>query len=337
MTFQPWAPSETLPQKESLEVHYSRGFLRSQPEKWFANLGAQWLPLFHSLDAAPKFVSATPRLDWPEVPLRQSSIEIDGERAVLGLDDHAVDILISSVSAGLSAVPSDIFLEYLERRLCSTLRAAWVEDEPMIVQYLSGGLPDDIEVTAAIQVRMLSGDTPFDLWIGGGPKAIERLDYLARKKLQDGQPPELGDQVRTVSVELAELWVPPALLIDYMRAGTVIDLERPSTPTARLLLEGEPWAEGLLCQCNDTLAVEIQELSDKRTEPVEGSTHLSVVLCSTQLDLSGVREHFQKGAILSVGIAPPPTAEIVIGGETVAVADIGEIDGVLAVQVKAMK
>ncbi len=336
MSFSAWSLGETLPQKPPLEAHFSRGFLRCKPERWFSNLGSQWAAFFQSLSASPKFVSATPRLDWPEHLARETSIEVDGEGAVIGLDDHTLDFLIALISPGLPAVPAEVFFEYIERRFCSTVRAAWIEEEPMVLQYVSGRDAIEIEVASAIQLRLAAGDAAFDVWLGCGQKLTERLDYLARNDLQRDHPQDLGDQVRTISVELAELWVPPALLIDYMRAGTVIDLERPSMPTARLLLDGQPWAEGQLCMCNETLAVEITNFDAPRNEPVEGSTHLSIILCSTQLDLTSVREHEQKGAILSLGVWPPSTADIVIGSETVATAEVGEVDGQLAVQVQTM-
>ncbi len=337
MSFQSWSVAEKLPRKEPFEVQFSRGFLRARPELWFAHLGTQWLQLFHSLASTPKFVGATTDLNFPSELQRLTVIEVDDERAVLGMDEQAVRQISSLVTPEMPEMAADIFLEYLERRFCSTLRAAWTEDEPMLVQYLSNGQDQDVEVSGSVRLRFQLNSSQFDMWVGCGPKLMSRLDNITKEALRSSAASDLGDQVRTVSVEIAELWVPPALLIDYMRAGTVIDLEKPLGTEVNLLLESEPWGTGQLCRANDTLAVEVLTVGSPKRQSVEGKTHLSIVIASTQLDAIGLLEHRQRGAILSLGTVAPESADIVIGGETVATAELGEVDGRLAVQVQAMK
>ena len=345
MSIEPWSLIEKLPEKTAAHLQFSRGFLRGQATQWFPNLASQWLPLFHLLGLetvtgvkiSPKLVFATPRLDFPSSLSRLTVIEVDGEWALFGFDDHALDNLSGLIAPALPEISGDIFLEYLERRLCSTLQAAWADDEPLLVQYLPQTASEDVDIIGALQVRLQFGEVMFDVWFGCGSRLTERLDYFSRKRLPTTHGDDLGDQVRTISVELAELWVPPALLIDYMRSGTTIDLERPSTPEVRLLLDGVVWASGTLCICEETLAVEIQDLNIASSDVIEGSTRVSVVLSTTQVDLPLLREYEQPGALLSLDMESQTSAQIVIGGETVASAEIGEVDGRLAVQVQSMR
>ena len=55
-----------------------------------------------------------------------------------------------------------------------------------------------------------------------------------------------------------------SLLIDYVRSGTVIDLEVPVSTKVRLKADGKPWAEGQLCQFRDRIAVIRRGLTDLR-------------------------------------------------------------------------
>ena len=344
MSIRPWTLLSSLDEKTSDEMKFSRGFLRGKPAEWFPQLATQWLPLFHQLEAgldsgkksAPKLIFATPRLGFPARLQRLCEIEVDGEKALVGLDDHAVDCLTALIAPALPEVSGDVFLEYLERRLCATLQTAWVDDEPMLVQYAVQEGAEGLQCVGSVQLRLQFSDLMFDIWFGCGPGLIHRLDLASRKRLRESGIADHSDQIKTISVELAELWVPPALLIDYMRSGTTIDLERDSSADVRLLLDGQPWAMGTLCLCDDQLAVQVEELGIQPNASVEGSTRVSILLSQTQIDLSALPEYAQAGALLALDIDDPNAAQIVIGGETVATASIGELEGGLAVQVNTM-
>ena len=92
-----WDPASALEQVEANKLRYSSGFLRSDPIAWFEGFQAHWLPLFHSLSMNVEIVSFEMAFDFPENLNRIVPIEIEGEHAIIGMDEDSQDIITSAV------------------------------------------------------------------------------------------------------------------------------------------------------------------------------------------------------------------------------------------------
>ncbi|OVE79645.1 hypothetical protein BVY02_02625, partial [bacterium J17] len=166
------------------EVRFSRGFLRADASAWF-DLSASWSPLFHVLGVQTSLVSTAQKLDFPDGLERLSVFEIEGERGVLGADNGTCNALVAAVaeSEGLESQKSEIVLEYLERRLLSSVSSSWTGDGDLQFSYIPDGLPADVNISGVVSLQFKLQDTPCTLWFGLGPRAVENVDANCRSTL----------------------------------------------------------------------------------------------------------------------------------------------------------
>lgn len=333
----PWQPEELLPEPDVNEVRFSLGFLRAQPQKWFESFPAHWLPLFHGLGIEVRQVSVSTSFDFPEDLDRITPLELDGEIGVIGMDARTESLIVQSIAPGSTELGADVVVEYIERRLISTLAKSWSGDGDFNCYYISPERAESAGVVGVIKLSVQLNNGQGVMWFGVGPRTLERLDILWRERISSFSPADttvpLSDELHTISVELAELAVPPAMLIDYMRSGTVIDIGIPVSQLVSLRLDGEPWAQGRLCRFNGRFAVQIASLNPPQLAAPEATTRVQVEIARAVLDRQGVIEHSQLGAYLLTGTGISATALMLISGENVASALIGEIDGQFALNV----
>ncbi len=334
-----WEPENRLRQLSPEEARFSRGFLCADPSTWFSSLAGQWVPLFHWLEAEVHITSYELGFGFPTDIPRTRTVEFNSEPGVLGMDQFAVDAIGRTIVPEIAGVAEDVVLEYIERRILSSLSKSWSADEPLQCYYLSGKDPKEVDVLGRVTVHVQIGGVPCLFWFGLGPRMVERVDSSWRKELFNQQRAQgqdvLSDQLHAVSIELAELAVPPAMLIDYMRSGTLIDLEVPVGKPVVARLDEVSWVSGELCHFHGSLALAVTESSVVQKNLPEGTTRVRVEIARAELDHEGIVEHQQKGAVLLTRVPINTTASLLISGENVASAIIHELDGSYALSVLA--
>lgn len=326
-----WSPSHMLRELEHNEVRFGRGFLLAQPDVLFKEIISYWVPLFHVLNTRVEFVACSMSLDFPDDLERIVPVDFNGEIGVIGTTRESQEIVSNAIVPEADALASDIVFEYIERRMVATLPKGWGRSGSAFqASYLSDELSDSIEVVGAVHLELRIDGAPVHLWFGLGPRITEWLDGDWRNKIIKSRPNPLGmaeDESVMLSVELSDLAVPPGLVIDYMRSGTVIDLDIPVSDNVLLKRAGRLWAKGRLCIFGGRFVVEITDLSSKEDIFPSGKTRLAIELGQIELDRDGLSEHAQEGAMLLTRLPVSGDASLVISGERVALGEIGQSDG----------
>ncbi len=331
-----WNPEERLAEAPLNELRFGLGFLRARPQRWFESFGSDWFPLFHGLGAEASVVSVETGFVFPEELDRVTPIEIDGEVGVIGFDRRSEDVICSTVAEGLPELAGDIVMEYIERRLISTLTRNWTGPDGLECFYIPPEKTEAAEVVGVIRLRAIVGEEEVNVWFGIGPRAVERIDSMWRDeivRIRAEQVGEIGDELETVHVEIAELAVPPAMLIDYMRGGTVVDLGLPVGTTVSVRVGERVLARGELMRFNGRFAVKITELNVPSLEAPEATTRVQISIAEVELDSVALLEISQLGAYLPTAVAVSDTVSMVISGENVAEARLGELGNRFAINV----
>lgn len=336
VNFLPWDPQKTLKSLTQNEIRLSRGFLCADPAKWFESLPEHWAPLLHALGAEVRIVSLRKTLDFPQDLAFLNVIEVDGEHAILGFDEETHDAVGRAVvPAGVDGA-TEVVVEYLQRRLLATLARSWAGEDGLSCNFLASEVVEEVEVVGSVGVRFDIAGRPATLWFGVGPKVLDKLDAFwrgrVRKAAGEGNQ-RLSDNVGVFSAEIAQLAVPPAMLIDYIRTGTIIDLEIPVSSKVTISLDGDLWGEGELKQFNGMFAVETRSVITRRPQQQDSTPRVRVEIARTDVEENAIAEYAQPGAILVLGRAVNANAALVISGEQVATALVGSIDGRFALSV----
>ncbi|MFN8391707.1 MAG: FliM/FliN family flagellar motor C-terminal domain-containing protein [Bdellovibrionota bacterium] len=337
VSFVPLAFEQTLSELNANDVRYSRGFLAADPSSYFNGLVEHWVPFFMGLGLEVQVNAINKVLYFPQDLSRIVVVEISGESAVIGIDDLSQDVIAQAFAPGSDAAAAEVLIEYLERRFLTTITKTWNGREPLICQYLSSDWADEVEVIGAVELELLIGGQKAVVWFGLGPRLLEELEISWRARVAERlglkDTANFDDTVHLLTLDLSFLSVPPALLIDYLRAGTIVDLELPVPDTVTLSRNGEPWARGVLRQFNGMFAVEIIDTKPEPFQPVEGMTRVAVELARTELDERSLQEYAQRGAVLPTAKQVGSIASIVINGENVGSALVGEVDGRLSLSI----
>jgi hypothetical protein len=332
--FLPWDPSKQLKVYDANHVRFSLGFLRSDPSTWFKRLGQHWLTLFHAVGIEVRVKDVAVSLDFPDGLNRVTPFEIDGELCVIGLDSESQQAIVHGIAPGCEEIERDITIEYIERRLISTLNSTWAEINHPLNCFFSP-TTNPAEVFGSVSVTIQVGEFPCVLWFGLGPKILERLDTMWRAKLIEKQSGEIdiNGGLKNLSIQLAELAVPPAMLIDYMRTGAIIGLNIPVSSEVILKLNSQPWARGTLGQFKGNFAIEITSLQPPEFAHPEQTTAVEISIAELEVDDEAVIEYGQVGAILPTNTALTATSSMVINNEHVTSALVGQIDNQFALNV----
>lgn len=332
-----WDPEAALPLVPQEKARYSRGFLPAQPSGWFPRLPEYWLPLFHTLALDVSCRDYQKLFECPDNLGSVAIVEVDGEKAFFGFDAESRQVISQFIIPGCSDAAGEVIIEYLQRRLLATLARSWSGGEPIHGYYLCSGRAETVEIAAALVLNVEIAGEPCVISFGMGPRLLEKLDNCWRtgfaQEKQGYAGDILSDEIHSISVEIAELAVPPAMLIDYVRSGTVIDLEIPVSTEVRLRSDGKPWMDGSICQVQDRIAVEVTSLQTSHFKFPEGTTRLRVEIAQTELDREGIIEHEQPGAILLTDTPLDSRVSLIVSGENVATAMLGEVNGNFAVRI----
>lgn len=327
----PWEPNRHLLQISPEEVAYSRGFLRCKPERWFPGFAAHWAPLGHLLGMDFRVAEVKPVISYPRDLAIGYVGSIDNEPMGIFLDDTAARFILDPALPGGSDISRELLLEYLARRLLTSLGACWSGPESSKVAFDSEADPSSINGVGAIKFAINLNGTTIAVWLVLGTYMVDRLDGLWRRQIQSSGKPSEGDS--HVSLEVAQLAVPPSMLAEYLRPGTAVDLESPVTDSITLRIKGKGWVVGKMRAIGSRLGVEISSTQTTALKIPEGSTRLSLSLGSVTLDPGAMAELSQPGAVLDTAIRLSNRLAMLINGEQVGEAGLSVYEGRLAISV----
>ena len=325
-----WEPRNLLEEPSPHEIYYSQGLLRIDYTKWFSDLASDWLPLFHALGTTVSSVSCSTHFEFPSDLVRVTPLEINGEIAVIGLSEVAENKLVSQVTELGDEISSDILLEYLERRLTSTLSTSWSGPGELKCLNISPDAAEAVEVVSCVCISFEIEGSSAEVWLGIGPKLTEFLDTSWKKRTA---AITFLEGLNQISFRLAKLKVSPSQLIDYIRAGSVIDTEHVVGGEVEILLNRKLLAKGTLCQSEGRFAVKIESLVEESDDSNESFTSLELEIAGLEFDGATAVPGVQEGSYLISNTAVSNTALMLVSGETVAKATIGQLNGTYALHV----
>ena len=318
---------------QTAEVKFSRGFLAADLTLLFADFPQYWVSTFQSVGAEVQLVDVRRALYFPQELSRIVVVEINGESSVVGIDEMSQELICSTLASDALPIGQEILIEYLERRLLTTLTKSWNNPDPLFCYYLSSDWEDEVEILGGVELQFTINGRPASIWFGLGPRMLDELDRLWKRHLLRNAPSKFDDEVSTLTIDVAQLAVPPATLIDYLRAGTIIDLEVPREDIYTLSLNGQPWGRGRLCRYNRALAVEVVDMQPAQIQPTQGRTRVVVELARLEVDQNTLLEYRQVGSIIPFGKTIGSLVSVMINSEHVANALLGEVNGRLAMSV----
>ena len=330
-----WAPESVLEQLSVLSVDLSRGFLRSRPQEWFPGFASQWLPLFHSLSIEAKLQEVSPRIEIPAVDHTWSVFEaqVDGEAVAICLDQNSAAAISGSITPGTDKTTKEISLEYIIRRLVGSLALSWSGGESNVSFVPTPSTPINNEAyRASIKLNCTVNGLTIEIWFLLGSQLTSKLDALWRGQLRSSVSTDLNTS-HTIQVELRQLAVPPAMLADYTRSGTMVDLEIPVGDRVYLRLDGKPWLPGQLCICNGQFAVKILSGPLPQFNVPADSTRLSIDLGELTLSPIDLAELGQIGALIPTQIPVSGRGRMMIHDSQAGEVEIGIYEGKFAVRV----
>jgi hypothetical protein len=324
-----WEPERHLRSVSTGDVKLSRGFLRARPERWFPSMSSQWAPLAHALGIELRLVEVKTASRMPEGVFEAYYGLIDEEPCVLRIDQSSIQNLMESIGPGAPAKTTRFVVEYAMRRLLVTLGSSWTGPQAATIRFTPDAPPcDDLGV---IKLSLMLNDAPVTIWLSLGNVAVEKLDTLWRKQVQSAaRQPQAG----VLHIEVAQLAVPPSMLVDYLAPGAPIDLEVLVSDSATLRLGGKPWLPVRLLNINGNLGVEvIAGPVQTPTSVPEGTTRMSIEIGQFKANAPEVAELGQVGAILDTKAPLSNQVQLVINEEKVGDATLCVYEGRFAVTV----
>lgn len=331
VTVMAWDPIRALRSVDPGIARYSRGFLRSKPEKWFPGIAAQWLPLAHSLGVELRPGEVKPSLELPDGLDAGFGFEIDGEHSAILLDRLSVKVIQDAITPSALTVPKELVLEYLARRLLGSLALAWSGSEASQVLFDSRIDPSNVQGAGAVKIGFSMNNQAGAIWLLLGPKMVERLDGLWKRQMQSAS--RQGEGASDVHIEIAQLAVPPSMLVDYMRSGTVIDLEIPTTDTVTIRVGAKAMFSAKVCNVGGNLGLETLPGPAQTAALPDGTTRLSIDFGKVSLDAASLSELSQPNAVWDSGLRLKDTVDMVINGEKVGEATLCTYEGRFAISV----
>lgn len=326
-----WDPARYVRKLDARESRYSRGFLRSRPEKWFPGFPTHWLPLAHSLGVELKATEVKPVLALPAGLEISFGGTVDGEPVRVAIDNASSRILLNAFIPGGTPAGNEIVLEYLARRFLASLAMSWSGPQSSVVQFDANAVHRETDVAGAVKFAGTVNGEAVSVWLALGKSLVERLDGLWRRQVQSTMKPQ--ESGTNVSIEVSQLAVPPTMLVEYLKSGTVIDLEVAVSDSVTLRLGGKPWQAGRLCDIDGKIGFEISPGPVASPVLPEGTTRLSIQFGAVSLDASAMAEMAQPGAVWATSIALTDAVQLIINGEKVGAANLCCYQGRFAITV----
>ena len=326
-----WRPENNVRKVAVSEARLSRGFLQSEPQKWFPGLALHWQPLIHSLGLEVKIQAVAPCLVAPRGLEAAYSGAVDDEPITMLMNKDSAHALASAVVPGALDIAQPVVVEYLARRLLTSLASSWSGKESASVVFDGEINPWNIREAGAIRLDLSVNGNVCQVWVLLGKILVDKLDGLWKRQVRSMA--RQAEQPLDLSLEVTQLAVPPSLLVEYMKPQAVIDLEVAASDHIMLRSGSKAWSLGRLCDIEGKFGFEI--LDDPLPSPKmpEGATRLAIEFGRVRLDPALVAEVSQKGAILETNILCSPQVNLVINNEKVAAAELLLYEGRFAMRV----
>lgn len=328
----PWNPQVRLSRVNTDTVSLSRGFLRCKPERWFPGFGAKWLNLAHAASVEVKLLDARPILREFEFNFETIfSAEADGQALYVGLDRESATILGTAVCSDGMPLARTLTVEYLIRRLISSLAQAWSGPQFTAVKFV-GPLHEAVpQVIGAIRISLDINSKHCDVWVLLSAGLISRLDELWRRQIHSSTPPPSEDWM--VRIELGRLTISPETVPDYLRPGTIIDLEIAESDIAMLRVGERAWLTVKLFNNDGQLAFEVLPTMLASSVSLPSATQLAVELGAIKIKGEAISELAQIGAMWRTDLKLGTKVNLTVGGEVLGQGELGTFDGRFAVTV----
>lgn len=330
-TVLPWDPVRYLKKVDPFEASISRGFLRSHPERWFPGWSAQWLTLAHSLGCEFSMVDVKPVVSVSAQDKGGWAATVDEDPLFVLVDKESEEVLVEAVVPEAAGKAREVVGEYLARRFLSTLTSQWSGKESSQIRFIGRVDTSALGNGAGVKLVTLINGRQCVIWIQLGQAFVERLDGLWRRQVHSTSKFASGQGA--VHLEIAQLAVPPALLVDYMKSGTVIDLEIGMTDTIILRQGSRPWLAARICAVGGRLGFEVLPTLPASAGLPPGTTRVFIEFGQLSADPGLLAEIAQAGAIYDTGFPLSDKVEMVINNERVASATLCSYEGRFAISV----
>ncbi len=326
-----WEAERHLRELSANEARLSRGFLRSHPASWFPGFAAHWLPLTHSLSIEIKLIEVRPVVNLPAAFDYSFVASVDQEPIGLGLSFDSARNLLDAIVPGGSTASEQIVLEYLARRLITSLGLCWSGPESTAVRFEPRQKYSNMNVSGGVKLALHVNGKSCEVWLALGQVLISNLDALWRRQLQATN--RQGSGTELIHLEIVRLAVPPSMLSEYLKPGTVIDLEVPVSDQILLRSSTGPWIQARLCNIEGRLGCEaLPGPAQSKAQP-EGTTALHIQFGSVQVERSQLSELGQFGAVWDTGLALGAPVQMLINDEVVSNGTLCVYEGRFAVSV----
>ncbi len=327
-----WEPRRILRRVDPGDAKLSRGFLRCHPEKWFPGFSAHWLPIAHTLGCEARLAEVKPVMSRPQLSEFCYVGSIDGERLLLAVDPDSAKALGEEFLPGGGLVAQKAMLEYLMRRLLSSLAFSWSGPESSTVRFEPEINPEDVVVVASVRICVNINAVLCTIVVGLGQRMVDTFDGLWRRQVQSSSRITPGSSV--VRLELAQLAVPPQVLSEYLLKGTVIDLEVKASDTLTVRVGGRPWMAAKMLDVAGKFGCEMAPGALAVPATPEGTTRLSIELAAVSLEGNQIAELSQPGAVLVTDTPVSERVSVTINQEKVGEGRLCVYEGRFALEVQ---
>lgn len=327
-----WEPARMLHSVSEPEVRYARGFLRCRPEKWFPAFATHWLPLTHSLGVEARVSEVRPLLTAPKGEDNAYVCSVDGEYISLSFDENSLSTALEAVAPGGVPAARGIVADYLARRLLLSVLTSWSGPENSVIKYEPESELSRLNPVSYVKLVVSINESPCTMYFGLSRSLTDRMDGLWRRQLRSSARGN-NNSNQVISFEVAQLAVPPTMLVDYLRTGSIVDLEIPVSDQIVLKIDGKPWASARLFNFDGKFCAEVQSSAVGGASVPEGTTRLSVVLGQAAVEHGMLSEIMQPGAMWDLGIELTNKVLLQVNGEQVGDARLGAFEGRFAITV----
>ena len=328
---QVWDPDRLCRKVSAADAALSKGFLRCRPEKWFPGLSAQWLPIAHALGCEIALSDIKPMLTQPPRSGVAFAGRVADEPLLIALDHESSATILAEAVPGAEGLGEGVVLEYLMRRVFYSLVTAWTGPQTSAAVFVGAVGAESVETVASVRVTCSLNTSSVVVWFGLGQRMVQTLDGLWRRQVQSTA--RSGSAPSNVRLEVAQLGVPPQMLSDYLKPGTVIDLEVKASDMLTVRVGGKVWMPARMVNVDGLFGAEIVPGAVSAPSTPEGTTRLSVELGGAQLDPAGLAELGQAGAILATKNAVGEEVILSINQEAVGKARLCLYEGRFAIEV----
>jgi hypothetical protein len=327
-----WEPHQQLRNVSSAAARLSRGFLRCQPAKWFPGFATQWLPLIHSLGIEAELVDVKPLVQVPDGLTVGYAGTVDDEPLAILTDRDSMRVWIEAASPNAITTAQQVIAEYTARRILGSLAIAWSGPESSVVQFDKELKASNIRAAGTIKVVFRVNGQLCTVWFVLGKFLVERFDGLWRRQLQSTS--RTVEDASTIGLEISQLAVPPSMLSEYTRSGTVIDLEVAVSDVITLRVGGKPWVPARLWNVDGKFGFEILQEPLVPWKLPEGTTRLSIQFKPVNPAPGTTVELMQQGAIYECPDKLDNHVTIAVNDERVATARLCCFEGRFAITVE---